>query len=176
MILTIAELVAPTVAIRFFCDSLNLPVRCVATHLSRRRPGPTCGCYTLSVLHSKCVCGTVVWTQRALNSPKRRFPARQMFQGFGCRQIDQNESWLSVDFQVRTLLACNNYDIVRSSTSKTKIVQGWPKLWANFRALIGIFSQSFGPSLTIWANPVQFSFNRIFLTVYIRLADLLRVG
>jgi hypothetical protein len=31
-------------------------------------------------------------------------------------------------------------------------------LWANFRDLIGIFSQSVGPSLAIWANPVQFSF------------------
>jgi hypothetical protein len=30
-------------------------------------------------------------------------------------------------------------------------------LWANFKALIGIFSQSVGPSLAIWANPVQFS-------------------
>ena len=40
----------------------------------------------------------------------------------------------------------------------TKIVQGWPKLWASFRALIGIFSQSVGPSLAIWADPVQFSF------------------
>jgi hypothetical protein len=39
----------------------------------------------------------------------------------------------------------------------TKIVQGWPKLWTNFRALIGIFSQSVGPSLTIWASPAQFS-------------------
>jgi hypothetical protein len=39
----------------------------------------------------------------------------------------------------------------------TKIVQGRAKLWANFRALIGIFSQSVGPSLAIWANPVQFS-------------------
>ena len=41
----------------------------------------------------------------------------------------------------------------------TKIVQGWPKLWADFRALIGIFSQIVGPSLAIWANPVQFSFH-----------------
>ena len=40
----------------------------------------------------------------------------------------------------------------------TKIVEGWPKFWANFGALIGIFSQSVGPSLAIWANPVQFSF------------------
>jgi hypothetical protein len=39
----------------------------------------------------------------------------------------------------------------------TKIVKGWPKLWANFRVLLGIFGQSVGPSLTIWANPVQFS-------------------
>jgi hypothetical protein len=38
----------------------------------------------------------------------------------------------------------------------TKIVQGWPKLWANFRALIGFFSQTVGPSLAIWVNPVQF--------------------
>jgi hypothetical protein len=42
---------------------------------------------------------------------------------------------------------------------KTKIVQGWPKLWANFKALIVIFSQIIGPSLAIWGNPVQFSFN-----------------
>ena len=40
----------------------------------------------------------------------------------------------------------------------TKIVQGWPQLWANSRALIGIFGQSVGPSLAIWANPVQCSF------------------
>jgi hypothetical protein len=44
------------------------------------------------------------------------------------------------------------------SLSATKIVQGWPKLWANFKALIGIFSQRVGPSLAIWANHVQFSF------------------
>jgi hypothetical protein len=30
-------------------------------------------------------------------------------------------------------------------------------LWANFRALIVIFSQSVGPRLTSWANPVQVS-------------------
>ena len=41
--------------------------------------------------------------------------------------------------------------------AETKIVQGWPKLWANYRALIGIFSQFSGPSLVIWANPVQLS-------------------
>ena len=34
----------------------------------------------------------------------------------------------------------------------TKIVQGWPKLWANFRALVEIFSQIVGLNLTIWAN------------------------
>ena len=39
----------------------------------------------------------------------------------------------------------------------TKVVQGWPKLRANFRAVLGIFSQSVGPSLAIWANPVHFS-------------------
>jgi hypothetical protein len=32
--------------------------------------------------------------------------------------------------------------------ARTKIVQGWPKLWANFRALMGIFSQS-----VAWAKP-----------------------
>jgi hypothetical protein len=31
-------------------------------------------------------------------------------------------------------------------------------MWANFRALIGIFNQSVGPSLATWANPVQVSF------------------
>ena len=46
----------------------------------------------------------------------------------------------------------------RALPPRTKIVQGWPKLWANFRALIGISSQSVGPSLAIWANSVQFSF------------------
>ena len=43
----------------------------------------------------------------------------------------------------------------------TKIVQGWPKWWANFRNLIGIFSQSVGPSLAIWVNPVQFLFTQV---------------
>ena len=46
---------------------------------------------------------------------------------------------------------------IRSQAPVTKIVQGWPKLWANFRALIGIFNQSVGPGLAIWANPVEFS-------------------
>jgi hypothetical protein len=40
----------------------------------------------------------------------------------------------------------------------TKSVQGWPELWASVRALIGIFSQIFRPSLAIRANPVHFSF------------------
>jgi hypothetical protein len=43
-----------------------------------------------------------------------------------------------------------------ASGPPTKIAQGWAKLWANFRALIGIFSQSVGPSLAIWANPGNF--------------------
>ena len=42
---------------------------------------------------------------------------------------------------------------------RTKVVQGWPNLWANFRALIRIFSQIFGPSLAVWVDPVQFSFS-----------------
>ena len=42
----------------------------------------------------------------------------------------------------------------------TKLVQGWPKLWTNFRALIGIFGQSVGSSCAIGANPVQFSLLR----------------
>jgi hypothetical protein len=50
--------------------------------------------------------------------------------------------------------------------SLTKIAQGWPKLWASFRALIGmIFSQTVGPSLAIWVNPVQFSFLEQFSAV-----------
>jgi hypothetical protein len=32
-------------------------------------------------------------------------------------------------------------------------------LWANSRDLIGIFIQITGPSLSVWANPVQFSLN-----------------
>jgi hypothetical protein len=47
--------------------------------------------------------------------------------------------------------------VVPAARAVTKIVQGWPKLWANFRALIWIFSQRVGPSLAVWANPVQFS-------------------
>ena len=43
----------------------------------------------------------------------------------------------------------------------TKIVQGWPKLWAKFRDLIWIFSQSVGPSLTIWVNSVQNLFSAL---------------
>ena len=43
-------------------------------------------------------------------------------------------------------------------TCGRKTAQGWPRLPANFMAPIGIFSQSLGPSLAIWANPVQISF------------------
>ena len=39
------------------------------------------------------------------------------------------------------------------SRAQTKVVEGWPKFWANFRASIGIFSQIVAPSL----NPAQFS-------------------
>ena len=46
--------------------------------------------------------------------------------------------------------------LIRGANPGTEILQGWPKLWANFRALIGIFSQSVVPSVAIWANPVQF--------------------
>ena len=45
--------------------------------------------------------------------------------------------------------------------ARTKIVKGWPNFWANFRARIGIFSQSVGPSLAIWVNPVQNSFGAL---------------
>jgi hypothetical protein len=45
----------------------------------------------------------------------------------------------------------------RVQISATKTVQGWPKLWANFKALVGVFSQSVGPSLAVWANSVQLS-------------------
>jgi hypothetical protein len=47
----------------------------------------------------------------------------------------------------------------RRHDPETKIVRGWPKLGANFRALIGTFRQSAGPSLAIWANRVQLSFD-----------------
>jgi hypothetical protein len=43
----------------------------------------------------------------------------------------------------------------------TKSLQGWPKLWASFKDLIWIFSQSVGLSLAIWANLVQFSFMKL---------------
>jgi hypothetical protein len=38
---------------------------------------------------------------------------------------------------------------VTNRAPQTKILQGWPKLWANFRAAVGIFSQSVVPSLAI---------------------------
>ena len=47
------------------------------------------------------------------------------------------------------------------SSGLTNIVQGWPKFWGNFKALIGIFSQIVGPSLTIWANPEQILLYRL---------------
>ena len=50
-----------------------------------------------------------------------------------------------------------NAKAVAAADGPTKIVQGWPKLWANFRALIGVFSQTVGPSLAIRAHPVQIS-------------------
>jgi hypothetical protein len=34
--------------------------------------------------------------------------------------------------------------------------QGWPKLWANFKTLVGISSQTSGPTCDLWANPVNF--------------------
>jgi hypothetical protein len=39
----------------------------------------------------------------------------------------------------------------------TKIVQGWPKFWPSFRARKGIFGQSVGPSVAIWASLTPFS-------------------
>ena len=38
-------------------------------------------------------------------------------------------------------------------------------MWANFKALIGIFSQSVGPSLAIWANLVQFTLERTVVAI-----------
>jgi hypothetical protein len=40
---------------------------------------------------------------------------------------------------------------------KTKMVQGWRKLWVNFRYLIGIFSQNAGSTCEFWVNPVDFT-------------------
>ena len=49
----------------------------------------------------------------------------------------------------------------RAARIKRKLHRVGPNLWANFKAIIGIFSPSVGPSLAIWANPVQFSFQLI---------------
>ena len=38
-----------------------------------------------------------------------------------------------------------------------EIFQLWPKFWARFILLIGIFSQNVGPTCIIWANPVNFA-------------------
>jgi hypothetical protein len=38
-----------------------------------------------------------------------------------------------------------------------KVVQGRPELRASVKTLMEIFSESVGPSLAIWTNPVQFS-------------------
>jgi hypothetical protein len=46
------------------------------------------------------------------------------------------------------------FNATTACSDETNLVQGWPKLWANFKALIGIFSQIVGPSLAIWTNPV----------------------
>ena len=44
---------------------------------ARARPGRLSALSRLSVSHSKAVlCGAFVWARRALNRPKRRFPAR----------------------------------------------------------------------------------------------------
>ena len=34
------------------------------------------------------------------------------------------------------------------------MLQGWPKIWANLRLLIGIYSQNLGPIQNLLANPV----------------------
>ena len=49
----------------------------------------------------------------------------------------------------------NTYIDIRVATRGaplTKVVQGWPKFWTNFRVLVGAFSQSVGPSLAIYAT------------------------
>jgi hypothetical protein len=48
-----------------------------------------------------------------------------------------------------------------ANRAATKVAQGWSKLWANFRALIGIFSQSikFWPSLAIFGHPIYRQFS-----------------
>jgi hypothetical protein len=48
-----------------------------------------------------------------------------------------------------------------SCLARTNVAQGWPRLWANFQALIGTLSQGVvGPSPAMWANPAQLSFSR----------------
>ena len=64
----------------------------------------------------------------------------------------------STEFDVRSRESRGHYRAtLRGSTN---LVQGWPKLWANVKALIGIFSQSVGPSLAIWASPVNFTLSK----------------
>jgi hypothetical protein len=40
----------------------------------------------------------------------------------------------------------------------TRNSQGWPRIWANFKHLIGILSQNSGPTCEFWANPMKFTF------------------
>ena len=39
---------------------------------------------------------------------------------------------------------------------RTKIVQGWPKLWANVRAVIGISVKVLGQASQFWPTPYNF--------------------
>ena len=46
-----------------------------------------------------------------------------------------------------------------SHRCETRNSQGWPKLWADFKTLIGIFSQNSEPTYEFsWANPANFRF------------------
>jgi hypothetical protein len=86
--------------------------------------------------------GAVLSTRMAVGRPRPRLVGVGLVEHEGVRVRQHARGQVAVQVQ-RDL--------------RTKIVQGWPKFWANVRALIGILSQSVGPSLANWANPVQFS-------------------
>jgi hypothetical protein len=53
------------------------------------------------------------------------------------------------------VMPCSHGKIsVARSPGPTQNSQGWPRIWVNSKAFIGIFSQTSGSSYTFWANPV----------------------
>jgi hypothetical protein len=92
----------------------------------------------------------------AVNRPRTEFPVAPVvsFRERGCPQIIHGplQPARHAHFIILRIM-------IVGRQPQTKIVQGWPKLWANVvRALVGIFSQNVGPGLAIWANSAQSSF------------------